>query len=85
MTQRQVVLDHFSKHKKITSWDAIMEYGITRLANVIFNLRNDGYVIHSENKTVHTRLGNVTTIAEYTLLKYPEKQSVIMFNSHYDV
>ena len=63
MTQRQVVLDHFSKHKKITSWDAIMEYGITRLANVIFNLRNDGYVIHSENKKVLTRLGNQTIIA----------------------
>jgi len=85
MTQRQVVLDHFSKHKKITSWDAIMEYGITRLANVIFNLRNDGYVIHSENKKVYTRLGNQTIIAEYTLLQYPTKQTAIVFNSHYDV
>lgn len=84
MTQKKVILKHFDTYKKITSWDAIMEYGITRLANVIFVLRNEGYIIESRNRTVYTRLGNATTIAEYTLVSRPVVQTAIQFASQYD-
>lgn len=84
MTQRKLVLQHLDKYKKITSWDAIMEYGITRLANIIYVLRNEGYVIDSKNKTVYTRLGTQTTIAEYILKSRPVRQSAIQFASEYD-
>jgi hypothetical protein len=37
-TQKQQVLAHLKKHKKITSWEAIQKYNITRLAAHIFEL-----------------------------------------------
>jgi hypothetical protein len=42
------VLDYLQVHKKITSWDAISKFGATRLASIIFNLREDGHSITSE-------------------------------------
>ena len=69
MTQKEQILNHLKNHKSITSWDAIMEYGITRLANYIFLLRNEGHIIPSENIKVKTRLGRQTIIAEYKLNK----------------
>ena len=85
MTQREVILNHFKKHKTITSWEAIMEYGITKVNSVIYHLRQDGYRITSTSKTVRTRLGNTTTISVYELKARPVKQTAIMFNSEYDV
>jgi len=84
MTQREIILKHFRHHKTITSWEAIMEYGITKVNSVIYHLRQDGYKITSENKTVTTRLGNKTTIAVYTLLSAPVRQTAIQFNSQYE-
>lgn len=37
-TQKEQVLAHLKKHKKITSWEAIQKYNITRLAAHIFEL-----------------------------------------------
>ena len=48
MTQKEEVLNHLKKHGEITSWDAIWEYGITRLAEWIRRLREEGYDIESE-------------------------------------
>ena len=67
-TQKDVILEHLRKHQTITSWDAIMEYGITRLASVIHMLRDDGIKITSKPINKKTRLGNITTIAEYRLI-----------------
>ena len=67
-TQKDVILEHLRKHQTITSWDAIMEYGITRLASVIHMLRDDGLQITSKPINKKTRLGNITTIAEYRLI-----------------
>lgn len=60
MVQKEAVKRHLQKHGEITSWDAIMEYGITRLASVIYDLRREGYNIETENvvkkkgeRTVH--------------------------------
>ena len=48
LTQKQQVLTHLKSHNSITSWDAIIEYGITRLSHHIYCLRNDGYIIPDE-------------------------------------
>ncbi len=84
MTQREIILKHFRKHKFITSWDAIMEYGITKVNCVIHHLRKDGYKISTTSKEVTTRLGNKTTIAVYTLQGRPERQTVIQWAAEYD-
>jgi len=78
MTQRETILQHFDKYGKISSWEAIMEYGITKVNCVVHHLRNDGYIISTTNKQVVTRLGNQTTIAVYELLSKPTKQLSIL-------
>lgn len=66
-TQTQLILDHLQKYGKITTWEAITEYGITRLGSRIYDLRKEGYQIKSRSETVKTRLGNKTNIAIYEL------------------
>ena len=46
-TQKDRVLDHLEEHGTITSWEAIQNYGITRLSEYIRQLRLDGYMIAS--------------------------------------
>ena len=67
ITQKEQVLNHLKNYKSLTSWDAIMEYGITRLSHHIYCLRNDGYIIPDERIKVKTRLGRETCISKYTL------------------
>jgi hypothetical protein len=44
-TQKQSVLEHLQKRKSITSWKAITLYRATRLADIIFKLKSEGYKI----------------------------------------
>lgn len=67
MTQKEQILNHLKNHKSITSWESIMEYGITRLSHHIYCLRNEGYIIPDERIKVKTRLGRTTNISKYTL------------------
>jgi hypothetical protein len=53
--------------KPITSLDAIRRFGVTRLAAVIYELRQDGFQIESVNSTVRDRFGNRCHVAEYRL------------------
>lgn len=65
-TQKQEVLAYLKKHKSITSWEAIQEFHITRLAAIIFELKEDGNAIFSQRmKDYETG----KTWAKYTLLK----------------
>lgn len=50
-TQQQQVLNHLKEKGSITSWEAIMNYGATRLSGIIFNLRKAGYPIVSTMET----------------------------------
>ena len=67
MTQKEQILNHLKNHKSITSWESIMEYGITRLSHHIYCLRNEGYIIPDERIKVKTRLGRTTLISKYIL------------------
>ncbi len=46
-TQDQTILNHMKNNKNITSWVAIQEYRITRLAAIIFLLKEKGHKIDS--------------------------------------
>ena len=67
VTQKEQVLNHLKTYGSLTSWDAIIEYGITRLSHHIYCLRNDGFIIPDERVQVETRLGRTTIISKYSL------------------
>lgn len=66
-TQFSVVLEHLQTHGSITSMQAFIYYGITRLSAIVFNLRKAGYPIITNSITSKNRYGNFVTYAEYTL------------------
>jgi hypothetical protein len=45
MTQSDLVLKHLKSRKKLTSVEAIGLYGITRLAAVIFRIKEQGHEV----------------------------------------
>ena len=63
-SQKQQVIAHLKKHGSITSWEAIQKYHITRLAAIIFDLREEGNKIFTRNET-----GNGKKWAKYLLMK----------------
>lgn len=64
-TQTQVVLDHLQNRGSITSMEAIELYGATRLADIIFRLRKQGYIIVTVDHETTNRFGQPTRYAEY--------------------
>jgi len=70
MTQRQMVLEILKEGKGITSMQAF-DLGITRLAAIIFVLRERGYPIRTESIETVNRYGETTRYARYTLEEQP--------------
>lgn len=70
ITQKQLVLNHL-KHNRlgITSAEAFAEYGITRLAAVIFDLREEGHDITTEDIYATNRYGVKVSYARYKLVE----------------
>ena len=68
-SQKDISLDYLKQNRKITSWYAIQEFGITRLADIIHRLKKDGHSI-SKTMAVHknARTGKVSTFAKYRYL-----------------
>lgn len=48
--QTQRILNHLKDHGPITSNQALIVYGISRLSACIYDLRKEGFVIASERK-----------------------------------
>ena len=69
MTEKQKVLEHLWENDTITSREAFDEYGITRLAARIADLRKDGWVITTTNKAGKNRFGHTVVYAVYRLGK----------------
>ncbi len=76
-SQADAVLWHLKKYGSITSYEAIKEYGATRLSAIIFNHRKDGYDIDSQPLKKKTRFGRTTNIAKYTYSAPPNKLDFI--------
>lgn len=63
------VLKHLKDFGSITSLEAFQDYGITRLSAIIYNLRKDGRIIHSQNVSCVNRYGKTVYFAKYCLLE----------------
>jgi hypothetical protein len=72
-SQADAILWHLKKYGSITSYEAIREYGATRLSAIIFNHRKNGYDIDSQPLTKKTRFGRNTTIAKYIYTVPPKE------------
>jgi hypothetical protein len=68
-SQSDAVLWHLKKYGSITSYEAIREYGATRLSAIIFNHRKNGYNIDSVPLQKKTRFGKTTTISKYVYVE----------------
>ena len=64
LTQNQRILDYLKSGKTLTPLVALKKFGCFRLSARIFNLREEGHAIITENVT---RKGK--TFAEYSLLQ----------------
>ena len=73
VTKTAQVLEHLKNYGTITSWQAIQEYGATRLSAIIFNLRKDGYDIDTKTELTKDRNGNVCQYAKYILNREENK------------
>ena len=68
-TQKSEVLHFMQTHKKgITSIQAFERFGITRLADIIYTLRREGFDIETEQLTTKNRYGHVVNYARYSLV-----------------
>ena len=68
-TQKSEILRYLKTHRRgITSLQAIELFGATRLSDIIFKLRKDGYEIETESITKKNRYGHAVTFARYTLV-----------------
>lgn len=67
MTQSERVLRHLKDNGSITQWEAIRDYGITRLGARIWDLKHDGHNIVAERETSVNRYGDKTAYTRYRL------------------
>jgi hypothetical protein len=74
VTKSEQVKKHLLSKKSITSWEAISLYKATRLSAIIFNLRNIGWDIVTNEVTQKDINGNNCTFAKYILVKPPVKK-----------
>lgn len=66
MTQCEKIIAYINKYGSITSWQAIMDLGITRLSGRIHDLVRKGYEFDREPVTVKNRDGESVTITRYS-------------------
>lgn len=69
MSLTRRVLNYMLDFDTITSWEAIREFGATRLSAIIFNLRKKGFVIENEWIETKNRYGDSVRFVEYRLNK----------------
>lgn len=65
-SQKQMVLDYIRDLGGITPLDAFRDLGVTRLAAVIFELKEDGHDIRTEREHGKNRYGQPTRYARYS-------------------
>lgn len=72
MNQNELVFSLLKSGKHLTSLEASLDYGITRLPSRICDLRSEGHIIGSVNRIVTNRLGHRSRFCEYFLVKEKE-------------
>ena len=71
LSQRDDIIRHLMTEGSITAWEAIKEYGSTRLSAVIYELRKKGWHIESEMVTSKNRYGNPVTFVRHHFKSTP--------------
>lgn len=69
MNKTKCVEMHLIKYGHITSWEAINEYGATRLSDIIYRLRNKGMNILNKREKFTDRFG---TRSHYDIYIYDD-------------
>lgn len=64
-TQTGAIMWHLKTYGHITTWEAIQQYGATRLASIICNLRKNDYDIQSVIQETINRFNRKTKIVKY--------------------
>jgi Helix-turn-helix domain len=70
MTKKKQIENHLKRRTPITSFQAFTLYAVTRLAAVIFKLRQEGWKIES----VDRKATDGTVYAEYYYISHPIKK-----------
>lgn len=74
ITKIDRVLRYLETHRGITSMQAFQNYGVTRLAAIIYDLRHHRHLnIETVNTTGHDKYGTPISYATYVLHKDEEK------------
>lgn len=66
VSQKKMVLDYIREFGSITPLDVFKDLGVTRLAAVTFELKEDGHDIHTEREHGKDRFGHATRYARYS-------------------
>ena len=77
ITQLNAVRHWLLTGKTITSNEARSMWGISRLADIIFKLRREGYEITNIQRATITKLGGKAWYVEYKLLNPPKESKCI--------
>jgi hypothetical protein len=67
MNKTQAIQKHLLEYGSITSWQAIKEYGATRLSAIIYVLRDKGFIIETEMEEFTDRYGSKAKYGKYIL------------------
>lgn len=67
MTQRERILEHLANGNTITSLQAYDQLGVTQLAARVYELRDAGHCIRTNQIKVTNRFGEECSVSEYYL------------------
>lgn len=75
MNKTKAIKLHLEKYGRITTWEAIKEYGATRLSSIIYNLRHN-YNMNIISKDIYftDRYGTESNYVMYVLEKEQENE-----------
>lgn len=69
VTKDSRVIEYLKTHPEgLTSMEAIIMFGATRLSDIVFRFKKKGYIISTEIETGFDRYGNTTRYARYKLI-----------------
>lgn len=66
-TQVEMILDHMNRFGSITTLEAFNNYGCTRLASRIHEIRRMGIIVNVETVAVKNRYEETVHVARYKL------------------
>ena len=81
VTLTQRVMQYMEEEGSITSLDAFRELGVTRLAAIIFNLKEQGVPIKTETMYGINRWGDEVRFAKYSLIREEEDITLSLFGA----